>query len=450
MALYLKTILKRIGVDGAIAFTILSRIIQALGGVVSIIFIAKFLKPDEQGYYYTFASILAIQVFFELGLSGVITQFSAHEFAYLNWNGHIQLQGDEKYKSRLSSLLRFCLKWFGIISIILFFILLAAGYYYFSKFNANLNIEWKKPWIILSLATSMNLFIDPLLAFFDGLGEVKDMALVRLFQKSLNVFLLFVFFALGFKLYSSALASLIAISLNYLQIVFSKRIKMLQAIWIHKAGWVINYFNEIFPYQWRIAVSWISGYFIFQLFNPVLFATSGAKVAGQMGMTIAILTGISSISMSWITTKVPLLSSHIARKDYKKLDDAFKVIFINSFGINIVLISIIVALIQIARYNHLEISNRFLSFVPFVCMALANLANQVIFAFATYLRCHKKEPLLALSIVMGTLVCISTVVLGNKFGVVGITAGYCVLTCFVSLFWTMLVFFRKRKEWHVE
>ena len=37
------------------------------------------------------------------------------------------------------------------------------------------------------------------------------------------------------------------------------------------------------------------GYFIFQLFNPVLFATEGAVVAGQMGMTLAALNGIKHL-----------------------------------------------------------------------------------------------------------------------------------------------------------
>jgi hypothetical protein len=73
----LKNVSNKIGIDSAIAFTILSRIIQAGGGVITLLFVAKFLTKIEQGYYYTFGSILAIQIFFELGLSGIITQFVA-------------------------------------------------------------------------------------------------------------------------------------------------------------------------------------------------------------------------------------------------------------------------------------------------------------------------------------------------------------------------------------
>lgn len=448
MRSFIEKNINRIEIDAAIAYTILSRVIQAGGGLISIFFISKYLTGNDQGYYYTFGSILAIQVFFELGLSGIITQYASYEFAHLKRESKFELTGEEIYKSRLSSLLRFCIKWFGIISIILFIILLIAGFYFFSKYNSNLDVEWKKPWIILCLATSMNLFIDPLLAFFDGLSEVKDMARVRLIQKSCNVILLFVFFELGFKLYSSALAALAAITINYIQILFSNRIELLKSIWSYKSNWVINYYLEIFPFQWRIALSWISGYFIFQLFNPVLFATEGAVVAGQMGMTIAALGGLASISMSWITTKIPLLSTLIAKKDYKSLDSSFKTIFISSVGINILGNLSLILIIQIARLYNLPIGSRFLPVIPFVCMGLASLINQAIFAFATYLRCHKKEPMLLQSIVMGVLVSVSTLYLGNIFGLYGISIGYFLLSLSVGLIWTIYIFITKRREWH--
>jgi len=446
--IFIKKTLGKIGIDGAIAFTLLTRIIQAGGGIISIIFIARFLSPSEQGYYYTFASILAIQIFFELGLSGIITQYTAYEFAHLTWGDNFALLGEEYYKSRLSSLLRFCVKWFSIIAGFLFITLLIAGFVFFNKYNKTLDVNWQKPWIILCLTTSLNLFIDPILAFFDGLGEVKDMSKVRLIQKSFNIILLFIFFECGFKLYSSGLASLIAIIINYFQIIFSKRIKFLKAIWVGRAKWTINYYQEIFPFQWRIAISWISGYFIFQLFNPVLFATEGAVVAGQMGMTIAALTGISSLSMSWISTKVPFLSTLISKKDYSSLDNNFKNIFTQSIGVNALLTLLFLLVIQIARHFNIQLANRFLVLIPLLCMCFASIVNQVIFALATYLRCHKKEPLLIQSITMGILVCASTFLLGKKFGLFGITIGYFFLTCIVSLLWTIYIFFNKRKNWH--
>ena len=106
-------IINKLGIDGPIAYTSLTRIIQAIGGLVSVALVASLLDSIEQGFYYTFASILAIQVFFELGLNGIITQFVAHEIALLNEVGNIY-EGNEANLSRIASLLHFTIKWFSI------------------------------------------------------------------------------------------------------------------------------------------------------------------------------------------------------------------------------------------------------------------------------------------------------------------------------------------------
>nr|WP_294943018.1 hypothetical protein [uncultured Mucilaginibacter sp.] len=447
MLLFVKNALNKIGIDGAIAFTVLSRVIQAFGGLGSVVFIGLFLSGDERGYFYTFSSILAIQVFFELGLSGIITQYTAHEFAHLNWAGN-NLEGDEHYTSRLSSLLRFFIKWFGIISILLFFLLLAAGFYFFSHYNKGTSINWQNPWILLCLATSLNLFIDPILAFIDGLGEVKDMAKVRLIQKTTNVLLLFIFFALGFKLYSSALASLISIIINYLQIFFSDRRVKLIAIWKLRREAAINYMTEIFPFQWRIALSWVSGYFIFQLFNPVLFVVAGPVAAGQMGMSLQILNGVSGLSMSWITTKVPLMSSLIAHKKFFELDDVFKRTLRSLMLVTIIALTLFYALFLLLTYYKSALAYRFLPAMPLMMLCIVTAINQLIFSWSTYLRCHKQEPFLINSIAIGVLCALSTFLFGRLYGMMGVVSGYTFLSIAISFPWAYVIFKNKKQLWH--
>ena len=60
-----KNFLRKIGVDGAIFYSSLARVVQASTGIITVFFIARFLTGVEQGFYYTFGSILAIQVFFD-------------------------------------------------------------------------------------------------------------------------------------------------------------------------------------------------------------------------------------------------------------------------------------------------------------------------------------------------------------------------------------------------
>ena len=59
------TLLNKIGVDAAIFYLSLGRILQGAGGLITLLLISRFMTQEEQGFYYTFASVLGIQVFFE-------------------------------------------------------------------------------------------------------------------------------------------------------------------------------------------------------------------------------------------------------------------------------------------------------------------------------------------------------------------------------------------------
>lgn len=455
MLKFIRNSSRKIGIDGAIAYTVLSRIIQAGGGVITLLFVARCLSKVEQGYYYTFGSILAIQIFFELGLSNIITQFVAHENASLIWNDKISFSGPKESSSRLSSLLRFTVRWFCIISFMLFFGLLIAGYCFFSKYGKNDDVvEWQIPWLILSITTSMSLMSSPILAFLEGLGRVKQVAKIRLIQQAIQISLVLIFFSIGLKLFSTPIAAILSFAIIPLWI-FSGNVKeVLIFIWNKIDVFKVNYKLEIFPFQWKIALSWISGYFIFQLFNPVLFATEGPVVAGQMGMTLAVLNAILMFTLSWVTTKVPVFSGLIAKKQYNELDSLFNKTLIQSTALNIFALSTFFMLVYFIRYLNINfggknLGDRFLPFTPMLFMIIPVLLNHIIACLATYLRCHKQEPMLMQSVVMGILCSISTVVLGSHFGVLGMTSGYMALTI-VSFIWTYIIFKNKKKEWHYE
>ncbi|MBV8254354.1 MAG: hypothetical protein JO154_17275 [Chitinophaga sp.] len=441
-----------LGIDGAIVYTLLARIIQAGGGSIAIIFIAAFLSKAEQGYYYTFASILALQIFFELGFSGIITQYAAHEAVHLLPNKDGGYEGELRYKSRLSSLLHIAVKWFSVLSLALFVVLAIAGFVFFTHFgNANTeNVSWNGPWLLLSFSATIMLLVTPLLAFLEGLGKVREVAKIRLIQQAAQLLGLLLFLSLGLKLYAGPVATILSLMVYPIWILSGGQLNLLKNIWHYfDTAHTISFRQEIFPYQWRIALSWISGYFIFQLFNPVIFATDGPAAAGQMGMTLAILNGILSISLSWYNTKVPLFSSLIAKGDYVTLDSVFNKTIRNASLICGAAIIVFLGGIYILNYFNVPIVHRFLSAIPLWAMCIATFINQLVFGLATYLRCHKQEPLLIQSIMMGVFSIMSTIFLGKLCGVIGITLGYTFLTIFISLIGAVVIFNRKKREWHI-
>lgn len=448
-------ITQKLGIDKAIFYTLLGRGLQISTALFTVFFIAKFLSPDEQGYYYTFGSIVAIQVFFELGLTQIITQFVAHEASHLHWNSNYELLGEDKYKSRLASLLRFCIKWYLIIAILLLIVLAFAGFYFFTTYELkHLDIQWKIPWLLLVIGTAFNLLLSPIIAFIEGLGKVKEVAQIRLVQQFLHPVVIWGGLALDSKLFVSGADAILRVIVVGLILIKSPFYRMLRNIWNYQKEEYIIYREEILPYQWRIALSWISGYFIFQLFNPVLFATEGAKVAGQMGMTMAALNGLQALSQSWINTKVPRMSGLIAQNEYATLDILFGKTMKQMLLVGTSMLFMFVTIIGVLqsfnlKFLGMDLGSRFLPLLPLVLMAWSVFTMLPVSCWATYLRCHKKEPLLLNSIVVGILCCLSTLIIGNLYGLMGMTISFALLR-FISLTWIYSIYKQKKKEWHGE
>jgi O-antigen/teichoic acid export membrane protein len=442
----------KLGIDGAIAFTSLSRIIQAVGGIVSVVLVASLLNGIEQGFYYTFASILAIQVFFELGLNGIITQYVAHEVSYLKQVGN-HYEGNEANLSRVASLLHFTVKWFSALAIFVFFLLIGIGYVFFNYYyKSDLVVDWHLPWILLSLGTTLNFMLSPIMAFIEGLGKVKEIAKIRMFQQFVGLLLLWTGLAIGLKLYVGGISSIIGV-LILLFFIIKMFLPILKSLYHQKITEIVNYKAEIFPLQWKIALSWVGGYFIFQLFNPVLFATEGPILAGQMGMTLSILNAILALSFAWVSTKIPVFSGFIAQKDFLQLDKLFNKTFIQSSLVNLFAMTGMFISIFCLRHFNVVLSgkrfgDKFLPYLPLLFMMISFFINHIIGAWAVYLRCHKKEPMLVHSLIYGALSSFSTLILGKYFGVIGITAGYCFIASTLSI-WAYYIFITKRKLWHL-
>lgn len=444
---------RKIGMDKSIAYTSGNGVISAFIGVFSVVLYATCLSKEEQGYYYTFASVLAIQGFFELGFTGIMTQFVAHEHAHLSWNNdNIGLNGDDRYRSRLASLLHICVKWYSVVAILFLVSLQLAGTFFFEEYGKDENVVWKTPWIIISAMSAWSLFTAPLFSFMNGLGLVKDMAKLNFYRTIVNTVILWGCLLTGLKLYSMAISTVISAMFVILYFVTHNFLKILVGIWETEIEVHVSYMKEIFPYQWRIALSWMSGYFIFNFMNPVIFATVGPVAAGQFGMSLNVLNQIRNFAMSWITTKIPVMSRLIEMKEYFDLDKLFKKTVIQEVCVCVALlcgfwITIVFLRETLFSFGDSVLSERFLDYLPLLLISVPVVLQAVTDNFATYLRCHKQEPFLIYSIVNGGASAVSILVLGKMWGLYGITGSYCFLA--VLFFpWGYWIYKTKKIEWH--
>lgn len=173
-----------LGIDKAIAFTILGRGWASVAGLVTVALIARFLSPAEQGYYYTFGSLIALQIVFELGFSFVILQMASHERAHLTFSPDGVISGDPVAHSRLASVLQKTIRWYTSAAVLLAAFLLTAGSHFFSAHqHGGENVSWRIPWYAAALAATLTFQLDPILSFMEGCGFVSNVAVLRFAQQ---------------------------------------------------------------------------------------------------------------------------------------------------------------------------------------------------------------------------------------------------------------------------
>lgn len=435
-----------IGLDSQILSTIFFRGWSVIAGAVMVFFLPIWLGRVEQGYYYTFASLVALQIFFELGMNQVILQLVSHDFAHLRREADNSLSGDAGRIARLSSLIKLLHRWYLTAAILFFVIVSVCGALFLSDHGELSSARWLGPWVVLTLSTAINLYLSALLTVLEGSGELAGVARMRLAQSMIGYLLMWGGLSLGAALWAVPLIPLAAAvyTLRWLQRHDHPLLQFRKSTQLNCQ--LPNWRRDIFPFQWRIALSWMSGYFIFQLFTPIAFAKQGPVEAGRLGITLAVFNALLTVGMSWVNAKSPLMAAHISRNERLQLNILFVSVTRRSMIFTALMATMaIVALALLGKISPAA-ANRFASVPVASCIAVVTLINTFIFSAAGYMRAHKEEPMLWASVVSGLATLLATAV-GSSFGVLPMMLLYMLVTICVSLPWTIRLFMPYYKKY---
>ena len=454
MTRFIKNILRFLGFDRAVSFGILARVWSLFSGPITMLVIATGFSPTQQGFYFTFSSLLALQTFFDLGLMFVIAQFASHEFVNLSWGKNGTVAGEPVALKRFNDLLCKTVLWFGVASLLMMAVLIPAGLIFFGQ-KGGVAFSWRLPWVLAVAGTALNLFVMPFFAIIMGSGDVVTVNKRELVAAVLSSFLCWLVIGLGGGLYAAFAVNLgaLAISWGYL---LARRPELVILAWrgwfgeerkMRKAQGGLAWWGEVWPMQWRMAVSSGSAYFIFQLFNPVLFQYHGSVVAGQMGMTLTAANALLAGSMTVVNAKTPEFGKLIAVRDWEGLDRLFS--RVTRHALSLVAVGAAVGFIAIWQLQeHFAIGRRFIP-AGHVALLLGTVCFQALAgSFAAYLRAHKQEPLMRMTILASLLQGAGTWYLGKHFASLGVTAGFFAVTAFFVLPYVLIVWRRCRREWH--
>jgi hypothetical protein len=225
--------------------------------------------------------------------------------------------------------------------------------------------------------------------------------------------------------------------------------KLLLGLLRHHIGeFGISWREEIWPFQWRVAVTWASSYFIFQFFNPVLFDYTGPVIAGRMGMSLNMCASLTALAQSWVNTKAPRFGSLVATHRIDELNEEFTRVTIQSATLLLIAEAAVLIGLAFATTRLPKLAHRVVGVPTFALLLLTVLMSHFVACESYYLRAHKEEPFLWFWVWIAIASVVAVTWGGKHYGALGVTLAYLFTGGFLRLTAGTYVFLRKRREWH--
>jgi len=407
-------------------FTFVNQFWRLVSGPLIILLIPLFLSPEQQGYWFLFGSLAALSIFADLGFSNIILQFSAHEYAFLRFSDKGLLEGEEINLKKLGSFFRFTIKWISTICIVVFPIIYIIGISFFIRDDV-LGI-YLIPWTIFAIGSLITFFNNSILSFIEGLNKIEAVQKIRFRVAVLNTIIMIVILVLGGSIYALAFSMLLSASSIFASI-FGTWKKLLRQLLDVSKGFDYSWRKEVLPLFAKYAVSFSSGYFIFQIYTPLMHYFHGPVYGGKVGITLALVTAIFTMSNIWMYTVIPKMNMLISQKLWHDLDKIFVKRLL--FTVSTYLFIALGVLVFVALFGNLwvipQIVSRFLPAIPLLVLLACYLFQTIINGWALYLRGHKQEPYVVPSVISAVWVATVTFLVGM----------------FLSPIWFFLGFFTK-------
>ena len=424
--------------DRAVTYTFLWRVALAFSYAGTGLCVSRLLTPVLQGYYFAFDNLLSFRIVAELGLSTVILQWASHEAAGLSWTRDEWLNGSVAARQRLASLLSGAIRWYTFAAAIYALGLSVVGVLFFRGASNADTVIWRLPWIFSVGASAILIWLTPYWAFLEGCGRLAEAARARGVSTTVAAVSCWITMAIGSALWAIP-ASLIAQSITEMVLLghYSGAIRqILKLPGDHNFSWR----RDIWPFQIRLAISWIAGYCLFTLAGPVVFRIKGPVIAGQFGLTLMIVQAIVTFGVAIVKTKAPEFGRLIKLGSMAELVRKYRIarrtmlIFVWAS-----VISVGFAVIELNRWNVHGMA-RLLPPTEFLILLSSAVLNSLSHAQGVFLRAFRQEPYLRLSVTIGLIAIPATFLSATYGSMTTVTLSYLLITGVGACVWSSYIF----------
>lgn len=362
---------------------LLTRVINIASGLLCLIIVAGAYDSLAAGRIYTLISLAGAATLFELGLSMLVLQRASQVTRESSWNPLDPAQSHELITPFMGHyLVLICGQ-----ALLLLAVLLPVGLWVivgvFKEPFVSLGVfAWLGACFVMALGLPTALVLSAL----EGLGQLVVVAKVRAGQAlaSLLALNLPLFLGVGYPAVAIQLACALAVGWLALWAFNGPLVKwILQHV---RLQFVSARAKLDWPFQWRLSLSFLSGYFSNQAWVVAISLTGAVALAGHVAMTLQVLTAVVGFAMTPIAARLATLSA-IARPESS--DDYYKlsIVLIRQTGlIFLIMLATLGAGYGLVDFWIPEVKTRLLPTGPLIvilvsapfvlCLAALTLLNQ--------------------------------------------------------------------------
>lgn len=405
----IRKLLGLLGLDKSILWASSGRLVPMLFGPVGSIIVVFTLSPKEQGTYYLFLSLIALKSFFDLGASAAIAQMTPHLMKRDSEGASLAQDIDPEFIQVATGLIRKLATAFGLGCGII-----GVGYLIWSGEKSSITILM---WLCTVGATAMGGSIEGHTQIVYGSGHVDEVSKMRLVGACIQYLIQWTLLLCGASLFSFA-ASIFAVFLwqyGFLR----KRHPYVFAKATPTSARRAEIRSELGALVKRASLTYISGFLVFQIQQPIIFKYLGADESAKLGFTGMIGGTLIGIASMWSLTSFPRFAKQVASG---KIDSAFidfkktwwRTLAIASGGFVLAILAL-ATLRQIPRFEV-----RLMSYAAAVPLFAAVWIQQVASVATYWPRSFKTEPFAPIALIQMVITPVAVFFLVSHFGLMGV------------------------------
>lgn len=397
-----------------ILFGLLARSSQTGVMLAAAALVAWRMPVVEQGFYWAFLSLGALVPIGEFGLTPVVLQTASHYAARGDTDG-------------LHRFWRSARRFAGAVVPVASAAVLGLGWILFaSSAQPGTAPAWHWPWTLYVLLLAAAQLLSPALGYIEGAVSAADSWRFQARLEIASGAVLLAALALGAGLWSVTLYGLARFA-AFAALTLARRAQFppVRGDGIGAGAWK----HEILPYQWKLAVSAVTGFLIFRAFTPVVLAQMGPEAAARFGLTLAVMGSWLAITVAWPASQTARIGQLASRQDRRELRAAFRGMLGGSSLFAAAGALLILAALQALEALGIPYGARSAGYAATALLLGAAVLQHVVLCASILLRSERRDPLLPYS-VSGSLITVCALwYAAGAGGLVHVALAYFLCSC---------------------